>query len=242
MRGHENSRFAMTRKDRADARGGRVSLSADRGEQDRVYDFWFPPGLEDADAEDHRRMFVWWFGGGANAELSPFAPLLEAAKAGRLDDWPATPLGRLSLIVVLDQFPRGLFAGAPEAYAFDPMALPIAEEGLRNGHYDALTHPWERMFFALPLAHAEGPDHRERLKRVVALAEKDAVDAPSRLRPLYRFSADQARGHFETISRFGRFPHRNHILGRVSTPEEEAYLAQGDFVHARTPPPSGEPL
>ena len=203
-----------------------------------VYDFWFPPGLDDADPETHRRMFVWWFGGGANAELPPFAPVLEAAKAGRLDRWLATPLGRLSLIVVLDQFPRGLFAGAPEAYAFDPAALSVAEEGLRNGHYDALTRPWETMFFALPLAHAEGPDHRERLERVVALAERVALEAPSRLRPLYRFSADQARGHLEVISRFGRFPHRNRILGRVSTPQEEAYLARGDFVHTRQPPQS----
>lgn len=205
-----------------------------------VYGFWFPPGLDNADPEAHREMFVWWFGGGANAELPPFAPLVEAAKAGHLDHWPATHLGRLSLIVVLDQFPRGLFAGTPEAYASDPAALRIAEEGLRNGHYDALTRPWEKMFFALPLAHAEGPDHRERLERVVALAERVALEAPSRLKPLYRFSADQARGHLEVISRFGRFPHRNLMLGRVSTPEEEAYLAKGDFVHTRPPPRSGE--
>ena len=82
-----------------------------------VYDFWFPPGLDDADPETHGRMFVRWFGGGANAELPPFAPVLDAARTGRLDHWLATPLGRLSLIVVLDQFPRGLFAGTPEAYA-----------------------------------------------------------------------------------------------------------------------------
>lgn len=213
------------------------------GDQDwrTVYDFWFPPGLEDAGLEAHRRMFVWWFGGEANAELPPFASTLEAAKAGRLHDWLAAPLGRLLLIVVLDQFPRGLFAGAPEAYAADPVALPIAEEGLRNGHYDALTRPWEKMFFALPVAHAEGPDHPERLERVVALAEKVALEAPPRLQPLYRFSADQARGHLEVISRFGRFPHRNLILGRVSTAEEKAYLAKGDFVHTRPPPHGGAP-
>jgi uncharacterized protein (DUF924 family) len=207
-----------------------------------VYDFWFPPGLEVGDLDAHRRMFIWWFGGGANAELSPFAPLLEAGKAGRLDFWLATPLGRLSLIVVLDQFPRGLFTGTPEAYAFDPTALRIAEEGLRNGDYDALARPWERMFFVLPLAHAEGPDHRQRLERVVALAERDALEAPPRLQPLYRFSADQARGHLKTVSRFRRFPHRNPILGRVSTLEEAAYLAKGDFVHMRRPPRGEAPV
>lgn len=207
-----------------------------------VYDFWFPPGLDDADPETHRDMFMWWFGGGANADLPPFAPMLEAARTGRLDHWLVTPLGRLSLIVVLDQFPRGLCAGTPEAYAADPAALHIAEEGLRNGHYEALARPWEKMVFALPLAHAEGPDHRERLEHVVALAERVALEAPPRLQPLYRFSADQARGHLEVIARFGRFPHRNRILGRVSTPEEAAYLDKGDFVHTRRPPNGTAPM
>lgn len=203
-----------------------------------VYDFWFPPGLGAAHAEAHRRMFEWWFGGGSNAESRPFAPVLEAAKAGRLDHWRATPLGRLSLIVVLDQFPRGLFAGAPEAYASDAEALRIAEEGLRNGHHAALATPWERMFAVMPLVHAEGPGHRERLERVVAMAEALAREVPEHLRPLYRHSANQARGHLDVVTRFGRFPHRNPILGRVSTPEEEAYLAKGDFVHTRRLPPA----
>ena len=204
-----------------------------------VYDFWFPPGLDDAGAEIHRRMFVWWFGGGSNPELPPFAPIVQAARTGHLDHWLAAPLGRLSLIIVLDQFPRGLFAGTPEAYACDLGALRIAEEGLRNGHYDALTRPWEKTFFFMPLGHAEGPDHRERLGRVVAMAEKIALEAPKHLRPLYQHSASQARGHLEVISRFSRFPHRNPILGRPSTAEEQVYLDKGEFVHTRPPPYSG---
>jgi uncharacterized protein (DUF924 family) len=112
----------------------------------------------------------------------------------------------------------------------------IAEEGLRNGQYDALARPWEKTFFVLPLGHAEGPDHLARLERVVAMTETIALEAPERLQPLYRHSVSQARGHLEVISRFGRFPHRNPILGRVSTPEEAAYLAKGDFVHLRPPP------
>ena len=211
---------------------------SDAQEWRAVYDFWFPPGLDDADPETHRRMFVWWFGGGANGELPPFAPLVEAAKAGSLDHWLSMPLGRLSLIIVLDQFPRGLFAGTPEAYAGDPAALRIAEEGLRNGHYDALTRPWEKTFFFMPLGHTEGPGHLERLKRVVALAETIAAEVPEPLRPLYRFSANQPCGHLDVISRFGRYPHRNPVLGRVSTPEEAAYLEKGEFVHNRRPPDS----
>ena len=191
-----------------------------------VQDFWFPPGL-DADAETHRRMFDWWFGGGSSAALPRFAPVLEAARAGRLDHWRATPLGRVSLLVVLDQFPRGLFAGTPEAYACDPDALRIAEEGLRNGHYDAVSKPWEKTLFLLPLGHAEGPGHRERLERAAALAEAIAAEAPEHLRPLYQFSAGQVRRHLDVIERFGRFPHRNPVLGRPSTPEEAAYLEKG---------------
>jgi len=136
-----------------------------------VYEFWFPPGLHEADLETHVLRFGWWFGGGSNLELPPFAPLVEAARASRLDRWLVVPLGRLSLILVLDQFPRGLFAGTPEAYACDPDALQIAEEGLWNGHFDALTKSWEKMFFLMPLAHSEGPDHLERLERVVVMAE-----------------------------------------------------------------------
>jgi uncharacterized protein (DUF924 family) len=203
-----------------------------------VYDFWFPPGLDASDVEAHRRMFVWWFGGGANAELPRFAPVLDAARAGRLSPWLATPRGRLTLIVVLDQFPRGLFAGTPAVYASDPDALRIAEEGLRNGHYDALAKPWERTFFFMPLGHAEGPDHQARLERVTAMAKVIALDAPQHLQPLYQFSAGQARGHLEVIARFGRFPHRNPILGRASTLEEAVYLEKGDFVHKRRPPPA----
>ena len=204
-----------------------------------VHGFWFPPGLDRADLGALRRRVEWWFGGGSNGALPRFAPVLDAARAGRLDGWAATPLGRLSLIVVLDQFPRGLFAGTPGAYACDAAALRVAEEGLRNGHHDALPGPWERTFSVMPLVHAEGPGHRERLERVVALAERIAREAPEPVRPIHEFSAAQARGHLGVIARFGRFPHRNAVLGRPSTPEEAAYLAEGDFVHARRMPAGG---
>ncbi len=201
-----------------------------------VYGFWFPPGLDDADLAAHWRMLEWWMRGGANGELPQFAPLTEAARAGRLDHWLATPLGRLSLIVVLDQFTRGLHAGTPDAYASDPEALRIAEEGLRNGHYDALKSPWEKFFFMLPLAHAEGPDHLERMTRILSLSQAMTDGAPAHLRPIHQFSHSQAQGHFDVISRFGRFPHRNAVLGRETTPDEAAYLEKGDYVYNRQPP------
>ncbi|WP_158291865.1 DUF924 family protein [Paracraurococcus ruber] len=196
---------------------------------------WFPPGLPQADAERHHWMFEQWFGGGL--ALPDWAPrLARAALAGHLDGWAATAAGRLALILLLDQAPRCLHGGAPLAYAGDQDALRLAEDGLRNGQYDDLQHPWEKTFFFLPLAHAEGPDHRQRLIRVVAMAEAVAWSAPDHLQPLYRFSAEQARGHQAVIARFGRYPHRNAILGRRSTPEERDYLKTGDLVHKRRPP------
>jgi uncharacterized protein (DUF924 family)/uncharacterized protein YjiS (DUF1127 family) len=208
----------------------------------QVYNFWFPPDLEYADPETFRRKAEWWFGGGANAELQPFMHTLTAARSGRLDHWLATPRGRLALIIVLDQFPRGLFAGKADAYASDPHALRIAEEGLWNGHYDALTQPWEKTFFFLPMAHAEGPGHLHRLDRAVALAENVTLDAPERFRMYYQFSLSQARATRDLIARFGRYPHRNDILGRPSTLEEAEYVKTGNFVHLRRPPAERMPV
>jgi len=201
-----------------------------------VYDFWFPPGLDQAGPEKHRAQILWWFGGGANDAVRPFTPLIAAALAGRLDPWCAISQGRLALILVLDQFPRCVFAGTPAAYAGDPQALALAEAGLRNGHFEALAKPWEKTFAFMPLAHTEGPDHRERLQRVVDLAAQIARDVPPPLQSLYGHSVSQAQGHLDVIGRFGRFPHRNPVLGRSSTDEEQAYISQGDFVHNRRPP------
>jgi uncharacterized protein (DUF924 family) len=122
----------------------------------------------------------------------------------------------------------------------DQDALSIAEEGLRNGHYDALTSPYEKFFHFLPLAHAEGPDHLDRMRRIVAISEQALEKAPEHLKPVWQFSLGQAQANLELITRFGRFPHRNPVLGRASTPEELAYLAKGDFVHTRTLPASAQ--
>ena len=193
--------------------------------------FWFPPGLERADAATHLRMFDWWMGGGANAELVRFAPLVEAALLGEIDHWAETARGRLALVLVLDQFTRGLFGGSPGAYAGDARALALAEEGLANGHCDALAWPWERCFLLMPLVHAEGPGHLARARRLVDLAREFAELAPEPLLPVYRASVRKAEEHRDTIARFGRFPHRNQILGRASAPEEYDYLLAGRFTH-----------
>ena len=201
-----------------------------------VYNFWFPLGLDEADFDEHRRMGDWWMQGGANSMLAPFRDAVTAARSGRLDNWLVDARGRLSLILILDQLSRGLFAGTPEAFASDREALRVAEEGLRNGQFDALDKPWERLFFLLPLIHTEGPNHGERIVRNIAIAEGTMGDVPPRLLPFYQFSLEQTRAHLDVISRFGRFPHRNAILGRLSTPEETTYMATERPVHTRRIP------
>lgn len=193
-----------------------------------VHRFWFPDHLAESDAAAHARMFAWWFNGGSNAELEPFIPLLTAAQSGRLDGWCATPRGRLSLILLLDQFTRGLHPGSPAAYSNDAYALCLAEEALSNGQYDALEHVWERTFVLVPLVHAEGPSHLPRALRALAMAEALAEQAPAHLRPVYAASARRCGEHVEVIRRFGRFPHRNARLGRTSSPAELRHLESGE--------------
>jgi uncharacterized protein (DUF924 family) len=172
--------------------------------------------------------------GGATPELQRFLPTVDSARKGLLNDWCMTAVGRLSLIIVLDQFTRGLFAGTPDAYGSDAAALLLAEEGLRIGHYDALSSYWEKGFFLMPLTHAEGPTHRQRLELVVSKATERLAGAPENLRSILGFGLAQAQGHLDVVSRFGRFPHRNSVLNRSSSPEELAYIEKGNFIHTRT--------
>jgi uncharacterized protein (DUF924 family) len=195
--------------------------------------FWFPEHLRD----DHTVMvsqFEWWFGGGADVVIAErFAPVLERAIQGELDDWSDRPRSRLALIIVLDQFSRSIHRGTARAYAQDQKALALALEGIEIGHYAALETPWEKTFFFLPLGHSEQLEH---LETAVKLAEELAEQAPSELRRMLEHSASQARGHRDVIARFGRHPHRNAVLGRQSTPEELDYLAAGQLVHTRPLP------
>lgn len=195
-----------------------------------VLDFWFPRGL-DADEATHRRQFQWWFGGGADAQIEArFAPLAEAAAAGVLDAWAATPRGRLALIIVLDQFARSLHRGSARAHMQESRALVLALDGLDGGDYDRLATVWEKLFFAMPLSHSESLALQ---KRSVELCDDLLSMAPAHLRRLYLFAAGHARGHRDVVARFGRRPERNAALGRVSTAEERVYLATGDRAHPR---------
>jgi uncharacterized protein (DUF924 family) len=178
--------------------------------------------------------------GGADDEiLGRFNDLTHAASEGRLDHWAADPRGRLALIILLDQFPRSVWRGSSRAFAQDGKALALVLEGYENGHYEALGRPWERTTYNIPLGHCEGPDHLERLDRGIALGQQILADAPEHLKPGYVFAAQQPVEVRKVIAAFGRHPHRNALLGRISTPEEEAYIAEGRFPHLRRPDHDG---
>ncbi|GAB3662888.1 DUF924 family protein [Ramlibacter alkalitolerans] len=138
----------------------------------------------------------------------------EAAASGALDHWLASAEGALALVLLLDQFPRNAFRGTPRMYATDAKARAAADLAIRAG-FDRMVPEDLRPFFYLPFMHSEQP---EDLERCVHLNE-----------PVGGESLRFARHHRDIVARFGRFPHRNAVLGRPSTPDEERFLAEGGF-------------
>jgi uncharacterized protein (DUF924 family) len=204
---------------------------------EEVLDFWFPDDGHDLTAEAHRAFWTWRMRGGVDEPIrGRFTELTEAAARGLLGHWADTPRGRLALILALDQFPRSVWRDTPGAYAQDIKACRLVLEGWRNGHYDALATPWEKMFCLIANGHCEGPDHAGRTEQSVIRAAAIVAEAPAHLKLTYRVAEDQARLADEVIRKFGRYPHRNAVLGRISTPGEEAYIAAGAFPHLRQVP------
>jgi uncharacterized protein (DUF924 family) len=179
-----------------------------------VLDFWFgaPGSPEYGTARD------FWFrkSDATDAAIrARFGADVEAALAGQHDRWAATPRGALALILLLDQFTRNVFRDTPRAFAGDDRALELARGLVRRGEDQALA-PIERWFAYLPFEHAESLDaQRESLRLFAALAQHGLPE------PLV-----WAQKHYDVIARFGRFPHRNAILGRASTAEEIEFLRQ----------------
>lgn len=149
-----------------------------------------------------------------DAELrSRFLDAHFAAARRECGDWMATADGALALVLLLDQVPRNVFRGSAHAFATDPLARHYAARALDAG-FDARVHPALRVFFCLPFEHSESMADQQ---RSVALAQ--ALGETGYL--------DYAIAHRDVIARFGRFPHRNHVLARVNTPEEQAWLDAG---------------
>lgn len=187
---------------------------------DEILAFWFPD-----DDNDEAAVRRWFTRDEAFDEAirTRFGTWVERALAGELEEWSATPRGRLAQILLLDQFTRNLFRGSPRTFAGDARARALTLDGIDRGD-DVALPPAQRVFFYLPLEHAEDPALQE---RSVALFEQLAHEAPQAERARYDNFADYARGHRDAIARFGRFPHRNAVLGRATTPDEQAYLDAG---------------
>jgi uncharacterized protein (DUF924 family) len=183
-----------------------------------LLDFWFgPPG--DTGREQHRE--IWFKSTDAfDAALRrEFLVDYEAAAAGALRSWEASAEGALALVLLLDQVPRNVFRGTPRAYATDAAARATADRTLERG-FDQMVPPAWRLFFYMPFHHSEDlADQRRSLALSRALPRN-----PDRRGSLRRYG----RPYIEVIERFGRFPHRNEILGRESTPAEIAFLAGRD--------------
>jgi uncharacterized protein (DUF924 family) len=189
-----------------------------------VLDFWFGKCAADGALDPMKQKM--WFGDGRKHDADirkRFGKLHRRAARGELDaEWAATPRGRIALIVVLDQLSRHIHRGTATAFAQDPAAQRLAVAGVEQGADRALI-PAQRAFFYLPFEHAEDLA----LQRLGARSfERLATEVVPAWRKEYIGFADYAGHHRDIIERFGRFPHRNKILGRASTPEEVEFLKQ----------------
>jgi uncharacterized protein (DUF924 family) len=188
--------------------------AADRAAIRALLDFWFAAGTEEAD----RPRDIWWESDAAfDDELRRrFGALHGRAERGELEPWLDEPEGALALAILLDQLSRNLYRGTPRAYASDRLARAVAERALA-ARFDARLPPVRRRFLYMPLTHSEDLGDQQRCVALIALVT-EPPDAAETLA--------SARRHAEIVARFGRFPHRNATLGRVTTEEEAVFLDQ----------------
>ncbi len=183
---------------------------------DEILAFWF--GDPESDNTSYRARRTLWFRKDPDVDQvmrDRFLPLYEKAASGHLDAWQATPLGMLALIILLDQCSRNMFRDHPKAFATDATARALAKRAIANG-WDQQLSPLQRFFIYTPLEHSELLADQQ---LSVSLFQQLADQCPD-LADAY----DYALRHKAVIERFGRFPHRNAVLGRVTTPEEAEFL------------------
>lgn len=186
-----------------------------------ILEYWFGP-LQMGEVYPKEKAKL-WFGGGEEIDKEirhRFEEQVIAATKNELEPWKETPRGRLALIILVDQFTRNIYRGTPKAFAYDSIAQELTLEGLIQEHDQALL-PIERVFFYLPLEHSEDIELQE-----MSVQKFHAIlpSVPPEQASHFISFEDYARRHYEIIAKFGRFPHRNEILSRKSTPEEIEFL------------------
>lgn len=202
-----------------------------------VLSFWF--GEPAATADEMKAKLKKWFQGGPamdDATKREFGDETEGAIHGKLDAWLAEPKGWLALLIVLDQFTRNIYRNDARTHAGDARAEQLCLAALDRGELHALPLQ-ERHFALMPLLHSENADHQARYQVEFA---KLMNDVPEMFRFFYSAGIEQGRKYSDIIRRFGRFPHRNAILGRTSTPEEIEFLK--DWADKRAPQVAKEAL
>jgi len=186
-----------------------------------LLNFWFGDTRADPDAIDARNAF--WFGADPERDrqlTERYSGAVEAAARGSWGGLENDSAGRLALILLLDQLPRNIHRGTARAFATDPTALDLCVSGHDRG-MDAALCPIERVFFWMPLQHVEDLEFQDLGVRLFdSLAAEDPDHAAT-----WNTFANYAHLHCDIIARFGRFPHRNEVLGRDTTDEERAWLA-----------------
>jgi uncharacterized protein (DUF924 family) len=190
---------------------------------DEILGFWFGNlAVSDYPTEERSRF---WFGKREQTDetiRARFSTDLARAARGEYNDWKSDAHGRLALILLFDQFPRNIFRDTPQAFAFDHLAQALALEGIEQD-CDQRLNPFQRAFFYLPLEHAENLDMQ---RKSVESHQRLLAGASPELASKLSGYLDYAIRHQQVIERFGRFPHRNKVLGRTSTAEEADYLKQ----------------
>jgi uncharacterized protein (DUF924 family) len=194
------------------------------GRADALLEFWFGDALASPERLEARSQIWFRQSDDFDAEIRErFGALPERAEAGELDAWRGEAESCLAFVLAVDQLPRNLFRGSARAFAFDALAREAAVESIGRG-FDRDLHPVRAAFLYLPLEHAEDVELQERCVELYAeLAERVSAE----LRPRFEEYSDYARRHRDVIRRFGRFPHRNRVLERPSSPEEDTYLESG---------------
>jgi len=186
----------------------------------------------------HQNILHFWFGDDKNTPLQnaemwwkqdndldaqikeTFEESLKEALEAKLESWRKTPHGCLAYIILLDQFSRNMYRNTPQAFKQDVLALAASLSGQRN-NFDRELSIVERWFFYMPMMHSEDLDMQ---RRCVEVYEQLLEETPEKLKKTVEGALDYAVRHMKVIERFGRFPHRNKILGRKSSDEEEAFL------------------
>ena len=190
-----------------------------------VLEFWFGPLSSDGTADPVHSRRWWSKNPDFDREIEKhFGALHEAVARGEKSDWLESPRGRLASIIVLDQFSRNMFRGDPKSYDSDARALKLALDGLDRGD-DRFLGPDERTFLYMPLVHSEDLAIQD---RSVAIFTALAGELSGEARKSAEKTLEFAKKHREIVIMFGRFPHRNAVIGRTTTADEMAFIVHED--------------